>query len=148
MLKKLHDPWFAQKAAASLLLAGLGLLLIEVRFEHQVVLAKKWQSWIPLVYSGSMVGLGMAAIPFWQKWGRMALISGFLVGVIVGLLGFWFHSKSNPVKALSTVLHVVLSNPGKVLLDVDGPPVLAPLAVVGLTLVGAIICTPVKKETV
>lgn len=38
MLSRLQEPSIAQKLAIALLQAGLGLLLVEVRFEHQAVL--------------------------------------------------------------------------------------------------------------
>lgn len=147
MLKRLQDPWFAQKLAVVLYLAGLCLLSVEIRFEHQAVLGEKWQAWIPLVYLCAMTILGACSLLRWQSWGRKVLIAGFLAGALVGLAGFWFHCKANPLKAVSMVLHVVSSSPGRVLVDVEGPPVLAPLALVGLSLLAALICVPQKSNS-
>jgi hypothetical protein len=142
MLGRFRDPWFVQKAAVVLLMVGLGLLLVEVRFEHQVVLAKKWQSWIPLFYAMTMIAVGAASLAFWDMWGRKIMLAGLLMGAMVGLLGFWFHSKGDPAKAISKVVRVISSRPGRIPTDSDGPPPLAPLAVMGLTLLGAVICMP------
>jgi hypothetical protein len=62
MLSKLQDASVAQKLAIVLLLGGLGLLMVEIRFEHQAVLAKKWQAWIPLAYTSSMLAAGPLAL--------------------------------------------------------------------------------------
>lgn len=143
MLTRLRDPVVAQKLAIILLISGLALLLVEVRFEHQVVLAKKWQSWIPLGYTSALVLTGSIALPLWQRGGRKALLCGFAAGVIVGILGFWFHSKGQPIVALSQVIKVIGMMPGRIVTDDLGPPVLAPLALIGLGMLGVVICSAI-----
>lgn len=140
VLVKISEPRFVEKLVVALLLAGLALLFIEVRFEHQAVLAKKWQAWIPLVYSGLMVLLGPATLVFWNRGGKKLLAVAFCLAPIIGGIGFWFHSKGDPWMAFCNVVKVVCMMPGKIPLDVDGPPVLAPLALGGLGLVGVVIC--------
>ncbi len=140
MLSKLQDASVAQKLAIVLLLGGLGLLLVEVRFEHQVVLAKKWQAWIPLAYTIGMIVTGVVGLPLWHRGGRNALLCGFSVGVLVGLLGFWFHSKCQPFIALCQVMKVICMSPGRIVTEDLGPPVLAPLSLIGLGLVGSVLC--------
>jgi hypothetical protein len=137
---RLRDPLVAQKVAIILLISGLALLLVEVRFEHQVVLAKKWQSWIPLAYTTGMLVTGGIGLPLWQRGGRNALLCGFATGVIIGMLGFWFHSKGQPISALCQVMKVICMPPGRIITEDLGPPVLAPLSLIGLGLVGAVIC--------
>ncbi|MFN8656825.1 MAG: hypothetical protein U0105_10845 [Candidatus Obscuribacterales bacterium] len=139
-LGRLRDPAVAQKVAIALLISGLGLLLVEVRFEHQVVLAKKWQSWIPLIYTTAMLIAGGIALPLWKRGGRIALLFGFAAGVIVGSLGFWFHSKGLPFTALCQVMKVICMTPGKIVTEDLGPPVLAPLSLIGLGLLGVVLC--------
>lgn len=140
MLRKLQEPAIAQKLAVTLLLAGLGLLLVEVRFEHQAVLAKKWQSWIPLVYTSIMLIAGPLGMFFWKRGGRVMLCAGFALAPLLGLVGFWFHSKGDPWLALGKIYTVICMTPGKIPLDAGGPPVLAPLALAGLGMVGLVIC--------
>ena len=141
MLTRWREPVVAQILAIILLISGLALILIEVRFEHQVVLAKKWQSWIPLGYTSAMLLTGSIALPLWQRGGRKALLCGFAAGVLVGILGFWFHSKGQPIVALSQVIKVIGMPPGRIVTDDIGPPVLAPLALIGLGMLGVVICS-------
>lgn len=137
---ELSKPRIAQRVVILLLLLGLALLLVEVRFEHQAVLGKKWQAWIPIAYSSIMLVAGGFSLIFWDRGGRLMLKLGFGIAPLVGLTGFWLHSKGDPWMAMCMVLKVICMVPGKIPLDGGGPPVLAPLALAGLGLLGLIIC--------
>ncbi len=137
---KLSEPRIAQRIAVLLLLFGLALLLVEVRFEHQAVLGKRWQAWIPLAYTSIMLIAGGVSLAIWGRGGLLVLKLGFGITPFVGLTGFWLHSKGDPWMAMCMVLKVVYMVPGKIPLDGGGPPVLAPLALAGLGLLGLIIC--------
>lgn len=137
---ELSKPRIAQRVAVLLLLLGLALLLVEVRFEHQAVLGKKWQAWIPIAYTSIMLVGGGVGLATWERGGRMMLKLGFGIAPLVGLTGFWLHSKGDPWMTTCMVLKVVCMMPGKISLDGGGPPVLAPLALVGLGLLGMVIC--------
>lgn len=140
LLRKFKEPQFMGKLLIFLLLAGLALLFVEIRFEHQAVLGKKWQAWIPLFYCGLLVLTGPAGLLLWNRGGRILLLVYFSFASVIGALGFWFHSKDDPWRDVCNVIKVVCMMPGRVALDVDGPPVLAPLALVGLGLLGLVIC--------
>ena len=140
LVTELSKPRIAQKVAVLLLLLGLALLLIEVRFEHQAVLVKKWQAWIPVVYTSVMLVAGGFGLAIWGRGGRLMLRLGFGIAPIMGLTGFWLHSKGDPWMAMCMVMKVVCMMPGKIPLDGGGPPVLAPLALAGLGLLGLVIC--------
>ncbi len=114
MLDRVQDPVIVQKLAVFLLLSGLALLLIEIRFEHQVVLAKKWQAWIPLVYTADIITAGGIALFLWDAGGRKLLVWGFSIGIIIGLMGFWFHSKGQPFDAVLQVMKVICMSPGRI----------------------------------
>jgi hypothetical protein len=137
---ELSKPRIAQRVAVLLLLVGLALLLIEVRFEHQAVLGKMWQAWIPIAYTSIMLVAGGFGLAIWGRGGRMIVKLGFGIAPLVGLTGFWLHSKGDPWMAMCMVLKVVCMMPGKIPLDGGGPPVLAPLSLVGLGLLGLVIC--------
>lgn len=140
LLRQIKEPQFMGKLVILLLLAGLALLFIEVRFEHQAVLGKRWQAWIPLFYCGLFMLTGPAGLLLWNRGGRIFLLTYFSLAPVIGAMGFWLHSKGDPWRAVCNVVKVVCMVPGKVALDVDGPPVLAPLALVGLGLLGLVIC--------
>jgi cytochrome c oxidase assembly factor CtaG len=57
------------------LLGALSLLLMEIRFEHREALGEAWQSWIPLLYCGAMLALGVAALTGWHRGGRQVFLS-------------------------------------------------------------------------
>lgn len=136
MLGKLREPAISQKLVIVLLLAGLALLLVDVRFEHETVLGKKWQAWLPIAYLAVMMVLVPVGLGLWNMGGRVLLQLGFAVAPILGLTGFWLHSKGDPWMAVCKVMEVICMQPGKIPMGVDGPPVLAPLALVGLGLIG------------
>lgn len=140
LLRKFKEPQFMGKLLIFLLVAGLALLFVEVRFEHQAVLGKRWQAWIPLVYCGSLVLTGPAGLVLWNRGGRILLLAFFSLAPIIGASGFRFHSKGDPWRAVCNVIKVICMQPGRIPLDVDGPPVLAPLALVGLGVLGLVIC--------
>ncbi len=140
MLREIREPAIAQRVAAALLIAGFALLVLEVRFEHQAVLGKKWQAWMPIIYSASMLLGGPIGLFLWNRGGRICLSLAFALAPILGLFGFCFHSKGDPWLALCKVFNVISMIPGKIPMDTGGPPVLAPLALAGLGLVGMVIC--------
>jgi len=124
------------------LLGALSLLLLEIRFEHREALGEAWQSWIPLLYSGAMLALGAAALTRWHRGGRQVLLVGFAAAFLIGFLGLWFHSDGHPISGVFQVLAAWALRPGD-----DGgvkmgaPPVLAPLAFVGLGSMGVLACS-------
>jgi len=125
------------------LLGALCLLLVEIRFEHREALAEAWQSWIPLFYCGGMLALGAAGLARWHRGGRQVLLVGFAAAFLIGLLGVWFHSEGHPLAGLFRVLAAWTLRPG----DAGGikigiPPVMAPLAFVGLGSMGVLVSRP------
>jgi hypothetical protein len=128
---------------AAFLLGGLALLLTEVRFEHREVLAETWRSWIPLAYSASTLLLGGAALLRWREGGRRVLSAFFSVGIMVGLVGFWFHTDGHPIDGMLDVLgawRIPLGRDGGIRIG-SRPPALAPLAFCGLGTLGLLVCT-------
>ncbi len=123
----------------ALLLGGMFLLLVEIRFEHQAVLADKWQSWIPIVYLSTMLITGVIGICTIERLGRKLLVVTFSGLIVLGLLGFAFHSQGKPVERLSNIISVDFSRPGQLVAGNCAdtvPPLLAPLSLVGLGTLG------------
>jgi hypothetical protein len=124
------------------LLGALSLLLMEIRFEHREALGEAWQSWIPLVYCSAMLVLGAVALTRWHRGGRQVLLVGFAAALLIGLLGLWFHSKGHPITGVLQVLAAWALRPGDIgAIKMGEPPVMAPLAFVGLGSMGVLACS-------
>jgi hypothetical protein len=135
--------WSLNRIIVLLLLGGLASLMIDIRWEHRVELAHQWETWIPLVYIGLMLIAGVVGLYRWNRWGRRILQVGFSLALIVGVLGTWFHSKGDPVGTFRRVLTawvVPLGADGGIKTD-STPPEMAPLAFVGLGLIGLLVCS-------
>jgi hypothetical protein len=122
----------------AVLVGGLAMLVLELRFEHREALGETWHAWIPLAYAATTLAVGSIALVRWSPGFRTALTVLFGVGLAVGLAGVWFHSGGHPVKSVLGVLSVWGLRPGQVgPIKMDGhPPALAPLAFCGLGTLG------------
>ena len=135
--------WPLNRILVLALLGGLASLMIDIRWEHRVELARQWETWIPLVYIGLMLIAGVVGLYRWNGWGRRLLQVGFSLCLIVGALGTWFHSKGDPVgnfRRVMTAWFVPIGTNGGVKTG-STPPEMAPLAFVGLGLIGLLCCS-------
>jgi hypothetical protein len=136
-------PWSLNRIIVLALLGGLASLMIDIRWEHRVELGRQWETWIPLVYIGLMLIIGVVGLYRWNSWGRRVLQVGFSLCLIVGVLGVWFHSKGDPVgnfRRVLTAWTVPLGTNGGVKTG-SAPPEMAPMAFVGLGLIGLLACS-------
>ncbi len=134
--------WTLNKLIAAGVLGGFAFLLLDIRFEHRLVLSEKPVAWIPIVFSGTMLLLSVPSLIWWEPRGRQVLRAGFTVALAVGLLGIWFHTEGHPTEVFK-VLSVWIA-PGSNAASsqsVARPPVLAPLAFCGLGLFGVLACS-------
>ncbi len=132
-----------QKGLLLLLLGGILLLLVEIRFEHSTVMGEKWQAWIPCVYLLILALLIPLSLAFLRRFGRVMLVILFSGLVFVGTLGFFLHGKGKPLQRVWHVIATDLEQPGHVKISDDdevSPPILAPLALVGLGTIGILVC--------
>jgi len=127
---------------AAFLVGGAAFLLFELRFEHREVLGETWASWIPLVYCSLTLVAGGIALLRWRTWGRRALSGLFALGIVVGALGFGFHTGGHLLDGLRDVLgawRIPLGQDGGIKMG-SRPPALAPLAFCGLGTLGLLVC--------
>jgi hypothetical protein len=132
-----------RRGIVALLLLGLLVLMVEIRFEHREVMAERWETYIPLVYCAAMLMLGAVGLYAWHTWGRLLLLVGFGLAFAIGAMGLWLHSDGQPAKSLRRVLIAWTLPPGDnggVKPQLSGPPVMAPLAFLGLGAIGMIAC--------
>ena len=128
--------WTLNKWIVLLLVSGFAMLLFDIRSEHVDVVRKNWKAWIPIVYSGAMILVGLVALVRWERGGRQVLLFAFSASFIVGALGFWFHTKGEPISGIETIL-AAWTEP---LHHKDAPPALAPLSFAGVGLLGMVAC--------
>lgn len=132
------------------LTGGFLILLVEIRFQHSVVMGEKWQSWIPVIYLTTLLVLVPIAMVFFRRFGRNLLIVVFSGLTVVGTLGFWFHSKNKPLKAVSHVIATDLEQPGHVKISNEdeetNPPLFAPLSLAGLGAIGVLVSLLTDKR--
>ena len=135
--------WSLNRIIVLLLLGRLASLMLDIRWEHRVELARQWETWIPLNYIVLMLIAGVVGLYWWDSWGRRVLQVGFCLALIVGVLGVWFHGGNDHVGSLLRVLtawRIPLGTNGGVKVG-STPPELAPLAFVGLGLIGLLACS-------
>lgn len=144
MNDQLNSLWQRQALLQRLILlalvGGLFVLLVEIRFQHTVVMGEKWQSWIPIAYLTALFVLCPLGMMFFRRFGRNLLIILFGGLIAVGTLGFWFHSKKKPIKAVWQVISTDLEQPGHIKISDENeetnPPLFAPLSLAGLGVIG------------
>jgi hypothetical protein len=132
-----------RRGIVALVLIGLLVLMLEVRFEHREVLAERWETYIPLIYCAGMLMLGAVGLYAWDRWGRALLLVGFGLAFAIGAVGLWLHTDGHPARGIRRVLIVWTLPPGDnggVKPQLSGPPVMAPLAFLGLGSIGMIAC--------
>jgi hypothetical protein len=140
---RLIPPWSLNRLIVLLLLGGLLMLMIDIRWEHRVELGRQWETWIPLVYIGLMLMVGILSLYRWERWSQKVLMVGFALGIVGGLLGIWFHGMADPVGNFVRVFaawRIPLGTNGGIKVSNSGPPMIAPMAFIGIGLMGLLAC--------
>jgi hypothetical protein len=119
-----------------LLTGGFGVALIQLRYDHRSVVTEDAIGWIPIVYSGLMMVASVLGLLFWRRGGRQALLVGFLLAILVGLAGFWFHTNGRLVRSVQHELSAWVRK----IPDEEKPPAMAPLAFAGFGVLGVLAC--------
>ena len=110
---------------------------MEVRYDHRSVLGEGVVAWIPIVYSLLMMIASVLGLFFWTRGGRQVLLGGYLLAILVGLTGFWFHTDGRLFLSVRRDLSAWVRK----IPDEDKPPALAPLAFSGFGILGTLACT-------
>lgn len=130
------------RCICAVLLGGMAMLLLELRYEHRAVLGETWRAWIPLVYSMMTLAIGAIALLRWTAGSRRILAVFFGLGVAVGLLGLWYHAAGHGTRGVREVLgswRIPAGEEGK-LEPGAHPPALSPSAFCGLGTIGLLVC--------
>ena len=110
---------------------------MEVRYDHRSVLGEGVVAWVPIVYSILMMIASVLGLLFWSRGGRQVLLAGYLLAIVVGLTGFWFHTDGRLLRSVRREFSAWVRK----LPDEDKPPALAPLAFAGFGILGTLACT-------
>ena len=87
--------------------------------------------WMPLAWCAALLIVAPFALRSWRSWGAPALRVAFAIAAALGIAGLLFHN------------HGDLAGAARALVGTKAPvpPILAPLAFVGLGLLGVVACT-------
>jgi cytochrome b subunit of formate dehydrogenase len=118
------------------LLLGFGVVLVQVRFDHRSVLDEDAIAWIPIIYSILIIVASVVGLLLWNRGGRQVLFVGFLIAIVIGLTGFWFHTNGRLVRSVQHEFSAWVRK----IPDEEKPPALAPLAFAGFGILGALAC--------
>lgn len=129
---------FGKIAAMS---GGFLMLLLEIRFQHRAALIDDWRPWMPIVFCNLMIYLIPVAGIFWHKGGKQILLCAYCLTIALGAIGVYVHSQGHLVERLVELLRVWTIPPGQAAeIAAHYPPVLAPLAFMGLGSIGLLFC--------
>jgi hypothetical protein len=129
--------WSLSKAVVLVLIGGFGILLVQIRYDHRSVVGEDAVAWIPIVYSILMIVASAPGLLFWSRGGRQLLLVGFLFAILVGLVGFWYHTDGKLVRSVQHQFSAWI----RTIPDEEKPPALAPLAFAGFGILGALACS-------
>jgi hypothetical protein len=128
--------WTLNKLVVSVLLFGFCILLIQVRYDHRSVIGEDAIGWIPIVFSIVMIVVSLFGLLFWRRGGRGVLKGFYFLAIVIGLVGFWYHTNGKVVRAVQHDLSAWIRK----IPDEDKPPAFAPLAFAGFGLLGLLAC--------
>jgi len=112
------------------------VVLVQVRFDHRSVVGEDAIAWIPIIYSILIIVASVVGLLLWNRGGRQVLFVGFLIAILVGLTGFWFHTNGRLVRSVQHEFSAWVRK----IPDEDKPPALAPLSFAGFGILGALAC--------
>jgi hypothetical protein len=128
--------WTLNKAIVLALTGGFGVVLVQVRYDHRSVVGDNAIAWKAIVCSILMIVASAVGLLFWTRGGRQTLLVGFLLTILVGLAGYWYHTNGRLVRSVQHELWAWVRK----IPDDDKPPALAPLAFAGFGILGALAC--------
>lgn len=129
---------------------GFLFLLVETRYNHAGVWATHPTAYIPVVATGLGALLCLIGMVVGKK-GATAIASLLVLCSVVGLLGVYYHTEGdvNRLQAMltsNTREERVLRSQGELGGAFGERPLLAPMSITGLSLVGAICLFGTKRK--
>jgi hypothetical protein len=113
------------------LAGGFFVLFLDVRFEHRNEVLSRWESWIPIYYGLVASVCSLLSVWFLPRV-RWVVAGVFGLGLIVSGLGVYFHVDGD----WGGLMEILKASPKY---ESFGPPLVAPLGIGGLAIVGLIL---------
>jgi len=134
------------------LAGGFLTMALEIRYLHREVLQEEWQAILPLIFC-PVAALACGLALFNSHAARYSCSAVMALGAVVGLYGVLLHSegKVEPFQRLFTASIIAKADEGEEeerehgkaeAEGEDGPPVLAPMSLTGLSIVGLLVALP------
>jgi predicted signal transduction protein with EAL and GGDEF domain len=130
---RLYNPYSLARILILLLAGAFVGLMVDIRIEHVEVVHEQPIAWLPILYSAFMTIACLVAFIFWNKTARRAMLPLFLLAILVGSLGFYFHNNGDLKKVIATSFRAWTDPKME---HSDAPPSLAPLSFAGLGVIG------------
>ncbi len=128
---------------------GFFMLMIEIRFQHRAALIGDWRPWMPIIFCNAMIFLSPIAGIFWRKGGKVALRILYTLTIMLGVIGMYFHSGGHLIERIAEVTSVwSISLQNGAAIVSQHPPVLAPLAFVGLGFLGLLASATDRTQSI
>jgi hypothetical protein len=108
-------------------------LMMDIRVEHVDVVRERSIAWLPIIFSGFMtIACGIGAMA-WTERARRIMLLLFPAAIVVGGIGFYLHNHGHLTHVIQSSLRA-WTDPQ--MNHSDAPPQVAPLAFVGLGVIG------------
>ncbi len=117
------------------LAGGFAGLMMDIRVEHVEAVHENRIAWVPIFYSAFMAVASTIAFVGWTRRSRIVISCFFLLAVGVGAIGFYFHNNGNVKKVITNSIRAWVDPKME---HSEGPPMVAPLAFVGLGMIGTL----------
>jgi hypothetical protein len=128
-----QDKWPLARILILILAGAFAGLMVDIRVEHVDVVREKAVGWIPIIYSGFMTLACFVAFVVWTTTSRRIMIALFLLALVVGGMGFYFHNHGKLAQVIKTEISA-WTDP--TMNHSEEPPQVAPLAFAGLGVLG------------
>jgi hypothetical protein len=133
----LSSRWPLSRVVVLVLAGTFAALAADLRLEHVEAVREHQIAWTPIVYSCATALVAGVAAWRWSDLTRRVALACFLLGVAVGMAGFYFHNRGNLFSAPVTLLHAWTDSTME---HSAAPPQNAPMNFATLGLLGTFAC--------
>jgi hypothetical protein len=129
------ERWPLARVLMMLLAGAFAGLMSDLRVEHVEVVREQAVAWTPIIFSGVMTVACLVAAIVWNDVVRRIMIVLFGAAMAVGGTGFYLHNHGKFTRVWKRSVNAWVDTEMK---HSDAPPQTAPLAFVGLGVIGVL----------